>query len=213
MTSPSSAAPAGSAAGWREILLQRWRIAQERSIVGPGDPRAHLDHAVALARGLEPAGIAVDLGTGAGIPGLALAGLWPDSVWVLLDAAQRRVRLLEDSVEALGWGSRVTVVHGRAEDLARDPAFRGSADLVTSRSFGRPAVAAECGAPFLREGGILAVTEPPGSAGARWPRPGLERLGLTALGVRDGVQLLRADHLTPGAFPRRAGVPEKRPIF
>ena len=182
-------------------------------MVGPGDPQEHLDHAAALAQVLAPARLAVDLGSGAGIPGLALAGLWPDSVWVLVDAAQRRVRLLEASVDAVGWGARVSVRHGRAEDLARDPALRGNADLVTSRSFGPPAVTAECGAAFLREGGVLAVTEPPGSTGDRWPQAGLDRLGLTALGVRQGVQLLRAQRLTPSEFPRRAGVPEKRPIF
>ena len=209
----SAADRAESSGEWREILLDRWRVAQDRSIVGPGDPHEHLALAVVLAQVLEEPQIALDLGSGAGIPGLALAGLWPESAWILVDAARRRVRLLEDSVDALGWGSRITVVHGRAEDLARDPALRGSVDLVTSRSFGPPAVVAECGAPFLRVGGILAVTEPPDSAGGRWPQAGLDELGLVVLGVRQGVQRLRADRMTPSEFPRRAGVPEKRPRF
>lgn len=162
---------------------------------------------------LDPPALAVDLGSGAGIPGLALAGLWPDSRWVLVDAAQRRTKLLEETVEALGWGERIAVVHGRAEDVGRDPRFRACADLVTSRSFGPPAVVAECGAPFLAPGGVLAVTEPPGSAGDRWPSAPLRQLGLVEGATRDGVQLLRLAEVTPDEFPRRSGIPAKRPLF
>lgn len=182
-------------------------------MVGPGDPSVHLDHAARMAAVLDVPMRAVDLGSGAGIPGLALAGLWPESRWVLVDAAQRRVRLMEDTVDALGWADRIAVVHGRAEDVGRDPRFRAAADLVTSRSFGPPAVVAECGAPFLAVGGVLAVTEPPASDGARWPGDGLRRLGLADAGLRDGVQLLRAIETVPEQFPRRAGLPARRPLF
>lgn len=198
---------------WRSIVLDRWRIAQEHSVVGPGDPGEHLARAEAMIGVLATPRIAVDLGSGAGIPGLALAGLWPSSSWTLLDAALRRVRLLQDSVEALGWADRVTVVHGRAEDVAHDPAFRGRADLVTSRSFGLPAAAAECGAGFLRVGGVLAVTEPPGSEGERWRTEGLARLGLERGALVSGLQLLQCTEHTPAEFPRRPGVPTKRPLF
>src|SRR5690606_17953039 len=150
-----------TAPGWREIVADVWVEGQRLSAVGPGDVTVHLAHAEHLAGLLEVPARAVDLGSGAGIPGLALAGLWPASEWVLLDAAQRRTRLLERAVERLGWTGRVHVVHGRAEDLGRDPQHRQRYDLVTARLFGPPAAAAECGAPLLRADGILAVTEPP----------------------------------------------------
>lgn len=182
-------------------------------MVGPGDVRVHLDHAMAMAQALPAPDRAVDLGSGAGIPGLVLAGVWPRSSWVLVDGALRRVHLLRESVAALGWTDRVQVVHGRAEDLGRNPAYRGQVDLVTARSFGPPAVTAECGAPFLRRGGLLAVTEPPESVGTRWPDDDLVRLGLRRDGVHGGVQLMTLVSDVPDEYPRRPGIPSRRPLF
>lgn len=199
-------------APWQETLLAAWARAQERSVVGPGDPGTHLRLAEGLARQLAPATAGMDLGSGAGIPGLALAGLWPHSTWVLVDAAKRRVLLLEETVLQLGWQGRVTVVHGRAEDLART-ALRGQFDLVTARSFGPPATTAECGVGFLRPGGVLAVTEPPGATGSRWPAEGLAALSLTPLPPKQGVQRLRLEGTVDDRYPRRAGVPSRRPLF
>lgn len=182
-------------------------------MVGPGDPREHLEHARRLATQLDEPATALDLGSGAGIPGLALAGLWPASTWVLVDAAARRVALLAEAVEDLGWHDRVRVLHGRAEELGHQAELRHAFDLVTARSFGPPAVTAECGGAFVREGGVLAVTEPPGSAGERWPGDGLSLLGLAPGSRSPGLQLLRRFQDLDDRFPRRAGIPAKRPLF
>lgn len=199
--------------GWEPRLIAAWARAQQRSVVGPGNPAVHLELARKLAGRLEAPSQALDLGSGAGIPGLALAGLWPGSEWVLVDAAQRRVDLMTETVADLGWGERVRVVHGRAEDLAHDPSYRQRFDLVTARSFGPPAATAECAAGFLTPGGILAVTEPPGTDGSRWPASGLAQLGLTALPVQEGLQQLQLTGEVADHFPRRAGVPTRKPLF
>lgn len=201
---------------WIAGVFAAWEAGQRVSAVGPGPLDDHLAHSRALAAQLEPPAVAVDLGSGAGVPGLALAGLWSESRWTLVDAARRRVRVLVDAIDALGWGGRVTAVHARAEDLARDPAHRGAADLVTARLFGPPAVTAECGAGFLAAGGLLVVTEPPDDDD-RWPVSPLAEMGLNPEPslptdqVR--IQRLRMIGPLPDGIPRRAGVPAKRPRF
>ena len=207
---------------WQAVLLEVWRHGQRLSAVGPGPVQAHLDHGLALAAQLEPPSVGVDIGSGAGIPGLVLAGTWPDSRWLLVEAAARRAELLHDAVQRLDWSARVEVCHGRAEDLARDPRWRGRADLVTARSFGPPAVAAECGAGFLSATGVLVVTEPPDDPdGRRWPADGLARLGLRTVaspGRSPRWNDIRVQRLVlidelPDDVPRRAGMPAKRPRF
>lgn len=208
-------------ADWIEIVLDVWRAGQRLSAVGPGPVEAHLAHARGLAGQLAEPERAVDLGSGAGVPGLALAGLWPESRWMLVEAAQRRVRLLSDAIDRLGWGDRVTAVHGRAETLAHDPSCRGGADLVIARSFGPPAVTAECGVAFLRPDGLLVVTEPPrdadDTAEVRWPAGPLAELGLRAEPDAPrhdvAVQRLRLVGEVPPSVPRRPGIPAKRPRF
>src|SRR5205085_3530969 len=131
----------------------------------------------------------LDLGSGGGLPGLVLAMAQPDLEVVLLDANLRRMSFVGEAVATLELTRRVTVVRARAETSGRDPSCRGSFDLVVARGFGRPAVTAECGAPFLRTGGLPVVSEPPEEAepAAGWPAPPPAELGLRP------VQLHRAE--------------------
>ena len=156
---------------------------------------------------------AVDLGSGAGLPGLVLALALPESTWVLVEAMQRRADPLAEAVHHLGLADRVEVWCGRAEGFARQPGQRGGATLVTARGFGGPGVTAECAAPLLRQGGLLLVSEPPASDGARWSREGLRQLGLAPEGVVEGIMVCRAVSTCPDQFPRRVGTPAKRPLF
>jgi 16S rRNA (guanine527-N7)-methyltransferase len=102
---------------------------------------------------------------------------------------------------------------GRAEMVGREDDLRGAALGVMARSFGPPAATAECAAPLLAVGGILVVSEPPDSPD-RWPEAPLAALGLSASAVRvPGMKVLRQTHLCPGVYPRRTGLPTKRPLF
>lgn len=150
------------------------------------------------------------------MPGLVLAQRWVSTEFVLIDSERRRVTFLEGAVAELGWTNRVTVIHARAEDAARDNELRGSFDYVSARSFGPPAATAECGAPFLLVGGLLVVSDPPTGAGDRWPAAGLNELGLRIVGDSNGhahATVFCQDVPCPARFPRRPGVPMKRPLF
>jgi 16S rRNA (guanine527-N7)-methyltransferase len=188
-----------------------------QGFLGPGTIAAQLDHSLAFGS-LVPGAPrqAVDLGSGGGVPGLALVELWPQSRWVLVEANVRRAAFLSEAVDALGLSHRVEVLCQRAEETGRDSTRRAQADLVVARSFGPPAVTAECAAPLLRVGGSLVVAEPPGGAPDRWPPDRLAVLGL----VPDESQIspvalarLRQAELCPTRYPRRTGVPAKRPLY
>ena len=195
-------------------LRQALERARRLGVLGPTPIDEHLGHAEHFLRALPPdAGTLLDLGSGAGLPGLVIAERRPDLTVALLDAQERRVALLEQAITAMGCEGRVRVLHGRAEDLAHEEALRGTFDTVTARLFGPPAVVAECGAPFLAHQGRLLVSEPPGPED-RWPSEGLDRLGL----VHDPAStplltVVRSVRPCPHEFPRRVGVPTKRPLF
>ncbi|MFN2608312.1 MAG: RsmG family class I SAM-dependent methyltransferase [Acidimicrobiales bacterium] len=160
----------------------------------------------------------MDLGSGGGLPGLVLATGWRESSWVLLDGRLRSTRFLRQAVDELGLGPRVRVVEGRAEVVARSEEHRGRYCVVVARGLGPPAVTAECAAGFLAPGGRLVVSEPPGSAGERWPTAGLSPLGLAFIRVVEdagggGYALLAQVEPCPDRFPRRPGIPAKRPLF
>ena len=192
--------------------------ARDLGFLGPGPVAGHIEHARGFLRavGERPPERVVDLGSGGGLPGLVVAQAWPDARVGLLDSSERRARFLGRAVLALGLDARVVVAQARAEDAGRDPAWRGRADLVVARSFGPPAVTAECAAPLLEVGGRLVVSEPPDGA-ERWPAESLEQLGLRPTGRLEQAfsrfQILRQESTCPGRFPRRVGIPAKRPLF
>jgi 16S rRNA (guanine527-N7)-methyltransferase len=129
----------------------------------------------------------------------------------------KRAHFLEEVLAQSDAPADATVITARVEEIARYPDLVEAFDLVTARSFGPPAVTAECGAQFLKIGGVLIVSEPPDDSDEdRWSRLKLAELGLEAQGrVRHGAayQVLVKTHSTPNEYPRPIGTPRKRPLF
>jgi 16S rRNA (guanine527-N7)-methyltransferase len=126
----------------------------------------------------------------------------------------KRVAFLREVLSWPGAPRGGEVVEGRAEDLARGD-LAGTFELVTARSFAPPAPTAECAARFLAIGGTLIVSEPPG-APPRWDDAGLESLGLrkgASVRVDATYQVITKVAETPTLYPRRTGIPAKRPLF
>jgi 16S rRNA (guanine527-N7)-methyltransferase len=202
----------------RALLLTVLGTAKEEGALGPGPVEEHLDHALGWAEALPyPAVRFADLGSGGGVPGLVLALAMPDATAVLIDARARRCESLDRALEVLGIGDRVEVVAGRAEELGRRDDLRASFDLVVARGFGPPPATAECAAPLLRLGGHLSVSEPPESRDDRWPPDGMAELGFSPPRVErvggSGYMVVELVHPCSDRYPRRNGIPEKRPLW
>jgi 16S rRNA (guanine527-N7)-methyltransferase len=190
--------------------------ARRLGLLGPDPVERHIAHARAWAGSLEPAAF-LDLGSGAGIPGLVFALEWPEVTGALLDGQVRRTGWLRAAVARLDLADRISVLEGRAEDLGHDPQLRESFPLVLARGFAPPAATAECGSAFVEVEGTLSVSEPPTSDGLRWPDADLDRIGLEISGqvVQSGgtFVILRKHAPLEDGFPRRRNLPLRSPLW
>ena len=142
--------------GLRETLE---RAAKLGMLGNSAEIDAQIDHALGFVQTFEsslgrPPYSVLDLGSGGGLPGLVLHQAWPETEVVLLEANERRVEFLKSELARSGANGPlaagpVEVVRGRAEAVAHQIRYRERFEGVSSRSFGPPAVVAECGAPFL----------------------------------------------------------------
>ena len=170
-------------------------------------------------KNLKKNDFAIDLGTGGGIPGLVLA-TFTDCYWLLVDRSERRCAFLKKAIFELDLIQRVEVVECSADELSQGD-YRGKFKLVTARSFGSPAITAECASPLLKEDGLFIVSEPPFDKSVnnqdRWPVDGLTVLGLkqkeywhTGLaGYRSFLCVVKC----PETYPRRFNKILKKPVF
>jgi 16S rRNA (guanine527-N7)-methyltransferase len=169
---------------WLPRALEESRA---RGFLGPQAIEPQISHAEGFAlcwealRPTPPADL-LDLGSGGGLPGLVLLDRWHCHE-VFLDSMGKRSNFLKEALAWPGAPEGGEVIIARAEEAARWPELEGKFDLVTARSFGPPAVTAECAVRFLKVGGVLVVSEPPGERSSeRWNEKGLALLGLAAPG-------------------------------
>lgn len=161
----------------------------------------------------------IDVGTGAGFPGLAIAIARKDLRVCLLDALKKRCEFLTAVKDALGLAN-VEVLHARAEDAARGPK-RGAFDIATARAVAPLNVLCEYLMPFVKPGGVSLCWKGPqvkNELDAAAPAAqvlGGQMGGLIALpmeGREHYVQVIAQKSPAPGLYPRRAGTPSKNPL-
>jgi 16S rRNA (guanine527-N7)-methyltransferase len=207
-------------AGWRRANVTGLRSREEIVATLLGDSLAMLD----VAQLRERAGAAwLDLGAGAGIPGIPLAVALSAVQLTLLEAASRKCEFLQAAADEVGIAGRTRVVCARSERYATDPPGREGAAVVLARAVGPLPVLVELAAPLLSRGGVLlasktaAAVHDEGAAGAI-------AAGLCGLEAGPVVRLARSPldqavcvvyekvASTPDRFPRREGIAAKRPL-
>lgn len=176
----------------REVLVR----AQRRGTLGDRPIDEVIDHARQFVTGLaDVTGRVLDIGTGAGVPGLVIAMDRPDLELVLVDRRATRMDELSRAVISLGLTERVTVITADVETLARDKSFARQFDAVVSRGFGPPTVTLRAARPFLKNGGRFVVSEPPSRDPHRWPESVLQELGFSQPQYLQGIAMFHVEQL------------------
>lgn len=164
----------------------------------------------------------IDVGTGAGFPGLALKIAFPNLKMTLLDSLNKRIHFLDAVIEKLGLVG-VDTVHGRAEDFAKPGKLRESFDLCVSRAVANLSVLSEYCLPFVKQGGLFIsyksekISEEIDTAGNAISVLGgkLERqieFTLPDSDIYRNLVVIIKQRATPKKYPRKAGLPTKEPI-
>lgn len=184
----------------------------------------HFLDSLTLVMALERQGDArfIDVGAGAGLPGLPLKIVLPGIKLVLLEATRKKAAFLSHLIDKLGF-SDVEVVAARAEEAARLTQYRESFDVVLSRAVAPLPALVELTLPFARTGGVF-IAQKKGDIDAevKGAARAIKLLGgrLREVKAIDLKELSRDRRLviidkvsaTPQAYPRRPGMPHKRPI-
>lgn len=167
-------------------------------------------------------GSAIDVGTGAGFPGIVLAVARPDIEFTLCDSLRKRTDFLNTVVQELKL-QNVAVIHSRAEDLARMNSFRNSYDLVLSRAVARLNILVELLVPFAKPMGHVVCYKGPDVGGElEDAKAALKLLGARTEHVESVVLpegygtrslvVFRVEKETNKKFPRKAGIPQRQPL-
>ena len=203
-------------------MLQDWNSRMNLTAITQPEEVAsqHFADSVLPAALLPPGAKVIDVGTGAGFPGIPLAIVQQDADFTLLDSLGTRIRFLDEVREALGLGN-VTCVHGRAEEFAQ--AHREQFDLAVSRAVANLAVLSELCLPLVKVGGAFLAMKSTGcEAETEGAQTAIRRLGGTLERVVDytipttdvthRVLVIRKTAPTAKKYPRPFAQIKKQPL-
>lgn len=210
---------------FEELLLETNKVMNLTAITEPGEVAVkHMaDSLSCYDEKYFPEGASLlDLGTGAGFPGVPLAIFRPDLTVTFFDSLQKRLNFLRDVCLETGLG-QVAFLHGRAEEMAHQEAYRERFDLVTSRAVARLSILCEWALPYVRKDGLFIALK-----GAQYEEElkeaskALSILGgtleevrpvtLPGLSDKRAVLYIRKSGMSPAKYPRKPKMAAKHPL-
>lgn len=188
--------------------------------------KKHFTDSVSLIRAIPDLGEKkyrmIDIGTGAGFPGIPLKIVFPNISVVLLDSLNKRVNFLKEVISKLQL-TDITAMHGRAEDFAQNKEYRESFDLCVSRAVANLATLSEYCLPFVKKNGrFISYKSEKVSEEFEVSEKAISVLGgeyenqvtfeLPDSDIYRNLFVIKKKSATPGKYPRKAGLPSKEPI-
>lgn len=200
-------------------LLSEWN--EKMNLTAITDPVAvaekHFADSLAALPYLKPGMKVVDVGTGAGFPGVPLLIMEPGLELTLADSLQKRLTFLDALLKELGL--KAALVHGRAEDLGQNKLYREQFDAALSRAVANLPVLLELTTPFVRVGGTAIAYKGDADQELESAKTAafLLHVKLRSVDLDSNLGkrcLIFADKIapTPRSYPRKAGTPSKKPL-
>ena len=200
-------------------LLAEWN--EKMNLTAITDPREvaekHFADSLAALSYLKPGMAVIDVGTGAGFPGVPLLIMMPELDLTLADSLQKRLTFLDVLLQELGLQAKL--VHGRAEDLGQNRLYRERYDAALSRAVANLPVLLELTTPFVKVGGTAIAYKGDGAEELKNARSAafLLHVQLHSVDLESNLGkrcLIFADKIapTPKQYPRKAGTPNKKPL-
>lgn len=178
--------------------------------------------AIVKVQDMEMISNVIDIGTGAGFPGIPLKIVYPHLKVTLLDSLNKRIKFLNCVIQELALED-ISALHGRAEDFAKKGEYRERYDLCVSRAVANLATLSEYCLPYVKRNGLfvsyksgeieeeLCKSEKAVSVlGGKIEK--VEKFCLPESDISRSFVMIRKDRSTPGRFPRKAGLPSKEPL-
>lgn len=212
-----------------EMLIEKNKVMNLTAITEKDEVIAkHFADSIAIIPYLKESGISceglsvIDIGTGAGFPGIPLKIMMPDTEFTLLDSLNKRIKFIDEVISELGL-KKINTVHGRAEDFANDKNYREKFDLCVSRAVANLSTLSEYCIPFVKKNGMFISYK----AGDSEDEINSSKNAIKILGGKiskvESFVLPEADasrvfvminkiNNTEKKYPRKAGVPAKNPL-
>ena len=208
---------------YMNLLIEWNKKINLTAIINPDDIIIkHFIDSITITKFIETNSKIIDVGTGAGFPGLPIKIIRRDTEITLMDSLNKRILFLEEIINNLNL-EKISTVHSRAEDLGRDKEYRQKFDNATSRAVAPLNYLLEYMMPFVKVGGSCICMK-----GANYQEElkeaekaifklggelkNIEKLELPQTDIERNIIIIKKIKDTPNQYPRKAGIPKKQPI-